>query len=285
MDDAAVERTKPAAPMQISRRAAVYVVQHVRKACRLLADADDGRSRSDSVRDDLYRTLLVPIYRAHPDVVEQPFSPSAIPKVVSATSRDIGRAAANRLTIEVARLQKSIVELGGDGSDRSVDESAARKAAEALIDAAIELSFAGKITFDAYPELFAKEGDKVPAQPRTAERDADFRKGAPPLGSVKLSDAALALIQSFMREVRRAAGGDRIAAIGWAHEQKSKGPGDAAWSSQGAGWILGAYWKSEVPPDVIDTVRGVEIVFSAEDLSALVGKTIDATKQKLFVRD
>ena len=88
-----------------------------------------------------------------------------------------------------------------------------------------------------------------------------------------------------MRDVRRIPGGEHIASISWAREQKSKGRGDREWSNSGAGWTLGAYRKTEVPPDVIDTVRGIEIMFTAEDPTALAGKTLDATKQKFFVRD
>jgi hypothetical protein len=278
------ERAKRVAPIQVSRRSAVYVIQHIHKACQLLADASDESSRSDSIRSDLYDSIIGPIYQAHPDIARG--SPrSSIPKVFHATPRDIERMSASRLNDEITRLQKEIVKLGEDRLERSVDESAATKALQPLIDAVAELSFAGKVALDAYPDLFAKMLDAAPDQPRTAERDAAFRKGAPPQGSVRLSDAALALVQSFMRDVRRISGSEHIAAIGWAREQRSKRPGDREWSSSGAGWTLGAYRKTEVPPDVIDTVRGIEIVFTAEDPATLTGKTIDATKLKLFVRN
>ena len=280
----AADQARPVVPIQISRRAAVYVVQHIYKACQLLADARDESSRSDSIRGDLHNSIIGPIYRAHPDIARSSPQPS-IPKVLHATPRDIERMSANRLYDEITRLEKDIAKLGGDRLDRSVDESAATKALQLFIDAAAELSFAGKIAFDAYPDLFAKMAEAIPDQPRTAERDAAFRKGAPPQGSVRLSDAALALVQSFMRDVRRISGDEYIASIGWAQDQKSKGPGDREWSNDGAGWILGAYRKTEVPPDVIDTVRGIEIVFTAEDPATLTGKTVDATKRKLFVRN
>jgi hypothetical protein len=43
--------------------------------------------------------------------------------------------------------------------------------------------------------------------------------------------------------------------------------------------------RTQVPPDAIDKVRGMEIVFSAEEPSSLIGKTIDVTNRKFFVRD
>jgi hypothetical protein len=126
----------------------------------------------------------------------------------------------------------------------------------------------------------------VPQQLRTQESDEAFRKNAPPLGSVRLSNSALAFVKSFMRQVRRAtAQSDQIASIVWAREQRSKGPSDADWKSEGPGWVLGAYSRTQVPPDVIDKVRGIEIVFSAEEPSSLVGKTIDIANKKLFVRE
>jgi hypothetical protein len=281
----AAERAKPAAPIQVSRRSAVYIVPHIHKACRILADTRDAGSRSDSIRRDLYDSIIGPIYRAHPDVAGAlPQSPST-PKVFHATPRDIGRATASRLDSQITRLQNDIAKLGNDALDRSADESAAKKVLQSFVDAAAELSFAGKIAFDAYPDLFAKALDAVPVQPRTAEGDTAFRKGAPPLGSVSLSDAALTLVQSFMRDVRRLSGSEHIATISWAREQKSKRPGDREWSNGGAGWTLGAHRKTELPPDVIDTVRGIEIVFTAEDPATLTGKTLDAAKHKLFVRD
>jgi hypothetical protein len=281
----ATERAKPAAPIQVSRRSAIYVVQHIHKACRILADARDASLRSDAIRSDLFDSIVRPIYRAHPDVVSALPPSSSTPKVFRATPRDIGRATASRLDDEVTRLQNSIAKLSNDALDRSANEIAAKKALESFVDAAAEISFAGKIAFDAYPDLFVKALGAVQDRPRTAEGDTAFRKGAPPPGSVSLSDAALALVQSLMRDVRRIPGGEHIAAIGWAREQKSKRPGDREWSNSGAGWTLGAYRKTEVPPDVIDTVRGIEIVFTAEDPATLTGKTLDATKQKLFVRD
>jgi hypothetical protein len=275
---------KPVTPLQISRRGAAHVIKHIHNACRLLAGAGHEGSRSDSIRGDLYDSVIGPIYRTHPNIALAPRQ-QPVAKVLHATPHDIGRTAANPINDEITRLQKDIAKLGGERAEQSADQSAATKALEPFIDAAAELSFAGQVALDAYPDLFAKMLEAVPDQPRTAESDAAFRKGAPPKGSVKLSGAALALVQSFMRDVRRIPGGGQIASIGWAREQKSKRPGDKEWSNSGAGWYLGAFRRTQVPPDVIDTVGGLEIVFTAEDRSTLAGKTIDATKQKLFVRD
>lgn len=126
----------------------------------------------------------------------------------------------------------------------------------------------------------------VRKQHRTQESDELFRRGAPPIGSVRLSDAALTFVKTFMRQVKRTMPeGHQIAWIGWARERQSKGPNDTNWKSEGGGWVLGAYARNQVPPDVIDKVDGVEIIFSAEPPSSLVGKTLDIAEQELFVRD
>ena len=128
--------------------------------------------------------------------------------------------------------------------------------------------------------------DAVAQQPRTPESDNAFRKNAPPLGSVRLSHSALAMVKSFMRQVRRTMPhSDQVAWIGWASEQQSKGPRDETWKSEGAGWVLGAYSRTQVPPDVIDNIHGIQIVSSAEEPSSLIGKTIDVTNGKFFVRE
>lgn len=128
--------------------------------------------------------------------------------------------------------------------------------------------------------------DAIAQQPRTPESDKAFRKNAPPLGSVRLSDSALAIVKSFMQEVRKASRhSDQIACILWAREQESKGPNDADWKSEGPGWVLGTYSRTHIPPDVIDRVHGIRIVFNAEEPSSLIGKTIDVTNGKFFVRD
>jgi hypothetical protein len=124
-------------------------------------------------------------------------------------------------------------------------------------------------------------------QHRTQESDEAFRNGAPPLGSVRLSNSALALVKTFMRQVRRTMPeGHQIAWIGWVKERQSKKPNDTNWKSEGDGWVLGSYARNQVPPDVIDKVDGVEIIFSAGPPSSLVGKTLDVSdREELFVRD
>jgi hypothetical protein len=283
---------KPSWRTQISRRDAIYVVQHVHKACRILKASGDKdpqyaplAPQLNSISDDIYRTILGPIYRSHPGLESAALPELPSQKVHRATQRDVGRTTATRLSDDLTRLQQRIYKLG-EGLDQRVEKSATEKELQPLIDAAAELSFAEKVALDAYPDLFAKKFDGIPQQPRTEEGDANYRKIAPPRGSVRLSDSALALVRSFMQQARREVPkGDYVASIGWAREQKSKGPADADWIDRGSGWVLGAYSRTQVPPDVIDKVGGVEIVFTPEEPSSLAGKIVDAKNRKLFVHD
>jgi hypothetical protein len=185
---------------------------------------------------------------------------------------------------DLTRLRRQIYELSTQNLDQLPNKSAAEKALQPFNDAAAELTFAQSIAFDAYPDLFTKLA--IPQQPRTEESDAGFRQSAPPPGSVRLSDSALALVKSFMREVRRKVPeSGQIASIGWARDQRAKGPKDADWADLGSGWVLGTYRRAEVPPDVIDRVRDIEIIFNAEDPSSLAGKIVDTKDRKLVVHD
>ena len=276
---------------RISRRDAVYVILHVQEACRYLAESPDSRSASStpqlaSIFDDLHTAVLDPIYRSHPDLESAVLPVSATQKVPRATPRDVQRTTATRMSDDLTRLQRQIYKLSTQNLDQLPDKSAAEKALQPFNDAAAELSFAQQIAFDAYPDLFAKLFHEIPQQPRTEESDAGFRKSAPPLGSVRLSDSALALVKSFMREIRREVPeSDQIALIGWARDQRAKGPKDADWADLGSGWVLGTYRRTEVPPDVIDRVRDIDIIFNAEDPSSLTGKIVDTRGRKLVVHD
>jgi hypothetical protein len=291
---------------RIDRRAAIYVVAHVRRACRMMAE-DGGRDAKFAelakqltpVLADLRTNVLAPIYRSHPELEAAPPAESQSQNVnpgseakrrprraYRATRRDIRRATAVRLSSELRRIEQQALKLASAYADQAATKEAAMSMLQPTTDAAAELSFASKVAYDAYPDLFAKRLEDAPKQPRTEESDAILRKSAPPRGSVKLSAAALSFVQLFMRQAQNMAPrDDQVATISWARDQRSKGPNDAAWTDQGAGWVLGAYSGTQLPPDVIDKVGGIEIVFGAEDPSSLAGKTVDIKDRRFFVRD
>lgn len=95
----------------------------------------------------------------------------------------------------LTRIEQQIYKLSTQNLDQLSGKSAAEQALQPFNDAAAELSFAQQIAFDAYPDLFAKLFHEIPQQRRTEASDAGFRKRAAPLGSVNLSDSALALVK------------------------------------------------------------------------------------------
>jgi hypothetical protein len=203
-DPCSTSSAKPAAPSQaawrahISRRSAVYVLQHVQKACRHLLESHELRSASSvplsaSILGDLHTAALDPIYRSYPDL-ESAILPASAEPAPRATPRDIRRTTAARMSDDLKRLQRQIYELGTQTLDLLAD-SDAEKAWQPFKDAAAELSFAEKIASDAYPDRSAKLFHEIPQQRRTEASDAGFRKRAAPLGSVNLSDSALALVK------------------------------------------------------------------------------------------
>jgi hypothetical protein len=275
---------------QLSRRSAVYVVQHLKKACRILADRRDNDSQlvpeTNAILLEIYNSALRPIYRSYPDL-ETTGVPEWRPKeAFRAKPKDIRRNTARRLIKELRHPQLHISQLGAKSADRAADKIEAEKALQPFLDAAAELSFAYQISYSAYPDLFEKLFNDIPSQPRTDESDIAFRKNAPPLGSVRLSNDALAFVKSFMRQVRHTLPkGDQIASIMWVLGSGSKKPTDTAWIEEGPHLELGTYSRTQVPPDVIDEVEGIEIVFSSGNLSLLQGKVVDLKNKKLFVRD
>ena len=273
-----------------SRRTALYMIQHLREFCRLVSDLDKGtpdtlQPKRRALLPVLRARVLTPLYRAHPELeAAQPVG-GPRQKVFVPTRRDISRKTASRFVDELQQLQRQLMDLQ-PAYDDGKDAQAAIAEAERFSNIVGELSFAETIAYTSHPDLFKKMTRHVPAQPRTAEHDATFRKLAPPRGSVRLSDAAYLYIRSFMRQLRQyLPNNDHVASISWSKNMKSKGPDDRDWIDEGAGWTFGAYSRSEVPPDVIDRVRGLDIVFSIEDPSVLKGKTFDIEGRKFVLRD
>jgi hypothetical protein len=275
---------------QLSRRSAVYFVQRLEKACHILAERRDKdpplAPEVIEILSDISNLGLRPIYRSYPDLEAVGVSEWQTGNVFRAKPKDIRRNTALRLIKELKRLRPQISKLGTKSADQATDKSEAAKALQPFLDAAAELSFAYQIAYDAYPDLFEKSFENIPTQPPSDKSDAAFRKAAPPLGSVRLSDAALCFVKSVMQQVRRLTKeDDQIAFISWVTGAKRKGPADADWIDEGPHWGLGSYSRTQVPPDVIDKVGGIEIIFGTQDPSMLQGKIIDLKDKKLVVHD
>jgi hypothetical protein len=289
---------------RISRHVAIDVVRLVRKACSIIAENSGENAQLERfalqlppILSDLRSKILRPIYRSHPDSENADLTALSVQHTGSSASRtkdnvpqatrnDIGRTTAIRLDRDLAKFSQELFKIGAESIDQAADKAAAEQTQQVFADAGAELSFASPVAYAAYPDLWKKKLAHTPEQSRTPDSDANFRKGAPPRRAVKLSKAALAIIRSFMRHLRRSVPpSDHVATLIWAKDQLSKGPGDDSWIDRGPGLVLGAYVRTQLPPDVIDHVDGIEIVFCAEDPSVLTGKTIDVRDRKFFILD
>jgi hypothetical protein len=273
---------------KLRRRTAIYVIQHVRKACRIMSDAtDSGDERLAQLLAQLRDDVLGPIYCAYPRLAHDPLADdSRRPEYARATGKDIGRATAVRLEAALTKIRGEIGQGAPDKANQAANKDVAEAALQPFLNATVELSLASQVVFDAYPDLRTKEFRSVQSQPRSAETDASYRKMVPPLGSVRLSASALQQVKMFMRQVRHdSPQDDWIATILWATKRKYRGPNDLDWINVEDGLELGAYHRTDVPSDVIDKVDGAEIVFSAPDPSMLAGKTIDLQKGQLVLRN
>lgn len=267
------------------------MIQHLQEFCRLAFEADQTgatdaiQSRRRALFAAIHAKALTPLYRAYPDLETAQPAGASRQTAFTATRRDISRRTASRLVDEIGQFQKQLPDPTPAGQD---DETYAQAVARAERFSSItaELSFAQAIAFTAYPDLFKRGFRDIPAQPRTAASDAAFRKMAPPRGSVRLSHSAHRFIRSLMRQLRLDdPGTDYVASITWSKDMKRKGPDDSDWIDEGAGWTFGSWRRSQLPPDVIDKVRGLDIVFGAEDPSTLKGKTFEVEGKKLVLRD
>jgi hypothetical protein len=185
---------------------------------------------------------------------------------------------------ELVKAQLAIAKVS---VDFTIDQGLGSKAEDVYVSVVTKVLGPAKLISDAYPDIWDKQLNAMrPHQVRTAETDTSFRKTVVPRGSVKLTAPAVAQIRSFMHEARKLTPkDDLVAALGWTTRQRSKGSEDKTWTSIPDGLLLGAFPRSQLPPDVIDKVDGIEIVLTADSPDRLAGKTIDFQKGQFVIRD
>jgi hypothetical protein len=295
VDPCTIDDNSPAARthVRISREVANHVVVHLRNACALINKSVTNGSpfapahdRLRSTASSIHVNLLEPIYRAHPRLRWQ--STVQVKASVHGTRHNISRRTAVWLDDAFTRLSDAV----GAATSPIISESSGREnfddVRHAMMDIVHELWLADRVTYEAYPDLWQKKLEATFKQtpPRTEESDTNFRKSAPPRGTVRLSDAAIKIVRDFMSSVQKEAPKeDQVAAITWALDSESKGPNDKEWKKLGPGLSFGGYARKQVPPDVIDHVDGVDIVFSASDPAMLAGKTIDFRNGKFVIEE
>jgi hypothetical protein len=265
---------------KLRRRTAIYVIQHVRKACGIMSDAtDSGDERLAQLLAQLRDDVLGPIYRTYPSLAHEPLADDRRrPDYARAKGKDIDRATAVRLESALTKIRGEIGQGATERANQTANKDFVEAALQPFLNATVELGFASQAVYDAYPDLLTKQL-RSQSQPRTAETDASYRKTVPPLGSVRLSASALREVKMFMRQVKHdSPHDDWIASVLWTTKRRYKGPNDADWIDEEGGLVLGAYHRTDIPSDAIDKVDDVEIVFSAPDPAMLAGKTIDLQK-------
>ena len=83
---------------------------------------------------------------------------------------------------------------------------------------------------------------------------------APP-GAVRVSPAALKMVQEFGGRVRRApSDANWISGFEWFFARSIRPRPDAPWEDMGPGLALGAYARSDLPPAAVQRIGGVELV-------------------------
>ena len=297
------------------RDVAVYMLKHLQRACRRLDEfVRDHRAllegsfvaeRVTRVADELSAEALDPLYRAYPDLRDKDLTDAP----AGATERSIGRMAkgaagactrsreappwhmtrttADRLQRVLEKASEVFLKSTGDLAD-SVSPEKSEAFVQQILDISAEIGFATTPIYVSFPDLWQRVSRRslelLP--PRTAETDAEFRKQSPPPGTVKLSPSAVSHVRRFEASLRRERRDkDSILSIFWVLSSGWKGPNDDHWKKSGPGLQLGAHPRRLVPPDVIQKINGVKIIFSAPDPSIFVGKVIDFQNGKFLLRD
>jgi hypothetical protein len=277
--------------LKISRDAAAYVVRHAENACRLVAEAARHGAPLEQIAPSLTPALaelrariVAPIVRLHADAATMPADESSPRNVFRASKKDLSRSTATWLMQALVQAQQSISKASLSFIAQSVDANASY---EPLLNAFAELAHATKVVSDAYPDIWREQTiAAIPNQVRTAASDDHFRKTAVPHGSVKLTASAITQVRTFIRQARSAEPhNDLIASLGWAIGRRQKEPEDKSWTAIPEGLQLGAYSRSQLPPDLIDQIDGIDILITVDDPDRLLGKTIDFGSGQFLIRD
>lgn len=311
-NEAAAPSPSARSRIRIERDTAIYVAKHAQRACRPVDGlANEYSARNDPRRAAEFRSVigklrdevLEPIYREYPDLRGQDLTSSqsqedqriaarqntkASAQEFAARERTMGPATALylRWTLAVAVHGSFSKAIGPKACDWPQNEKCVR----ALDDGDAEIVFAEVPIYWSYPDLWRlamKEGEALAAtQKRTAESDAAFRKAAPPRGSVRLTPAAASFIRDFLDEARReGASSCQIATISWVRQEQWKGPNDADWTIRGPHLSTGAHGCGEIPPDVIQAIDGIRIVFEGDVASRFAGKAVDLENGDLVLKE
>lgn len=281
--------------IRIERDTAVVIAKHLQRACQLIKVLPlDASTTANATASRLRLEVLEPIYREYPDLRGRDLTSNQANGPQSSYRKPDGRPHTERMGPATAvyfrwtldQAQRSFPNAPILKSCAAHDE----KCAQTMVDIVSEIGFAASPIYQAFPgfwHIIEKEGDRIAlAQPRSAERDATFRKRVAVPGSVKLTPAALQEVRDAASAMRREDGGQcQVVAITWDLETRWKGPEDADWKKAGPGLSLGAYLCAQVPSDVVQTIDGIPMAIFGETANQFEGKLIDYEDRKFVLRD
>ncbi len=296
--DVAKASAAPKPRIQIARESAVFIVEHVQRACGLLRDAErEGVPRGDKLRADQLREIaldlrakvLEPIYRLFPDIQGRDLTSTRAPQ--PPRLRQMGPATATYLRWSLEDAQRRFFALNFSSScaeAKSHDDF--EQCSLHSADAGVEIGFAANPAYANYPSLWrlaAREADTLAAKQRSVSTDAEFRKDAPPVGSVKLTREALAQVRRFLAAARPESGARcQVARFDWVLETWSRAPDGTDWKKdKGPALSLGGDNCSDIPGDVIREIDGIKFAFGGEPPGGFAGREIDFGNGQFFFRD
>lgn len=302
LDPCAPSVAAPPAPGSLPRYrldhdSATMIVRHVQRACLAaakLSTADFAPAIAKAAivelalrKRKLRLDVLEPIYSAYPELRGKDLSgpdadePKAIGKPPPGR---IGAATAYALRwvlAKSARLPANLFEKSAKAADTD-------RALLFLMDYGAEIAMAGSPVYAAFPGLqsIAMEEAEAIGGFRTAKSDAEFRMHSPPRGSVTLSAAAIASIRDFLASAQHLSGRrDEVAVLSWILSTRFRRSGEIEWTTTGPGVELGGFTRRQVPPDVIQEIDGLPIMFESGQAGRFEGKLIDYVDKKFLLRE
>jgi len=289
--------------MRIDRDAATSVLKHIQRACaRFLrwekdvapAPKDPNVAEFRELIADLQREVVAPIDAIYPDLAGKDLTnskpdPDQSAKRAAGEPKSIGEVTARHLAWALeGAADRANGPLQTNPKPCAPDDLWA--CSQARTDVAPEFDFALTYVHRDYPVLERERMAELTARgyataKRTAESDAQFRKLAAKLGTTKLTPAAMAQVNAFANALRESNPACQVVALSFDLGSLSKGPNDTYWVAHDPQLSEGGFYCRELPPDVIQIVSGVRMMFEDDATHKFENKLIDYREGKFELRE
>jgi len=293
---AATANGSPRIRLQIDSDAATSVLKHLQRACVRFALwraqgtptlGDRAVAEMQLTLADLRRWVIAPIEAQHPDLAGQDLTqtkPDPTAKPLPDVPKHTGPATARHLAWALWAAEDRI--LGKTTLDpKPCGPNDHWTCSQARVDVAEQIGFAlTSITRD-YPALERQRMETLDtrnflAAKRTHMSDANFRKYAARPGTATLTPAALAYAKEFDKSSRASNRACQVISFSFDLGGQEIGPNDSAPKSLPAGIGIGGYFCRELPPDVVQVVDGLRLLFMNDPTHSFEGKIIDYRDEK-----